>query len=99
MHQYGRAALALLRTRHLGEAGVEVAARRGGDQTERPLQCGVVNVRHVVGKGRHAGVVGPECGPVRREMEPLVRLRETGEEMRLLEWPGSIDPAFPQHGL
>ena len=69
MHHDFRPALALARARGLGEGGVEVAARRRGDQPEGMCIVGRVDALPVVGQGRHAGMIASHACPVGAEAE------------------------------
>ena len=73
MDQHGRPPLLADRGRRLGEAGVQVVARRRRHQAERALVVRLVDDREVVRQLRHARVVGAELRPVRLELEPAGR--------------------------
>ena len=82
MEQRGRTPFLAPRGRHLGEARVQVMARRRRHEAERVLVAHLVDDREVVGQLRHARMVGPELLPVRLELEAARRRREAVQVVR-----------------
>ena len=88
-----RAPLAVPRSRRLGEARVEIVARRRGHQAERVFVVRLLDDGEMVRQSGHPRGVPPYRGPVRAEAEPAVRMAETVQETHTFGRLGAVDPA------
>src|SRR5215469_1337524 len=75
------------------EARVEERARRRRDQPEWPLGIAVVDHVNMVCKSRQPRTLAPDRPPIGAEVEFLVDMRETVQEMAGLERRTTVEPA------